>query len=137
MRTSILLIILSLFVDFKIISQYTLTIDISNLKNNSGVVIVDLRDGNNNFIEGFSQEIKNNKSLIKIDNLKAGNYSFKYFHDENKNNKLDTYLIGAPKEGYGFSNNAKSRFGPPSFDSTVFELNQTTTKHCNPHYINF
>ena len=39
-----------------------------------------------------------------------------------KNEKLDTNFFGIPKEQFGFSNNAKGRFGPPSFESASFEL---------------
>jgi uncharacterized protein (DUF2141 family) len=42
--------------------------------------------------------------------------------DSNKNEKLDTNFFGIPKEQFGFSNNAKGRFGPPSFESASFEL---------------
>ena len=30
-------------------------------------------------------------------------------------------LFGKPKQGYGFSNNPASTFGPPSFNSAAFE----------------
>jgi uncharacterized protein (DUF2141 family) len=43
-------------------------------------------------------------------------------HDSNSNQKLDTNWIGIPKEGYGFSNNAKATLGPPSFDQVKFNL---------------
>jgi uncharacterized protein (DUF2141 family) len=41
---------------------------------------------------------------------------------ENANSKLDTNFIGMPKEGVGTSNNPRTRFGPPSFENAVFEL---------------
>ena len=31
-------------------------------------------------------------------------------------------LIGLPKEGYGFSNNAKVNFAPPVFEAAAFNL---------------
>jgi uncharacterized protein (DUF2141 family) len=69
--------------------------------------------------------------------LKPGKYAFKYFHDENNNNKkMDTNVIGIPKEGYGFSNNAKGRFGPPDFKDTIFEIKNDTTIICTINYIN-
>ena len=57
------------------------------------------------------------------ENLKPGKYAFKYFHDENNDEKINTNLIGIPKEGYGFSNNAKGFFGKPSYKDVVFQLN--------------
>ncbi len=32
-----------------------------------------------------------------------------------------TGLFGKPKQGYGFSGNPSSMFGPPGFDSAAFE----------------
>jgi len=137
MIRAILLTMIGIVVTFSLKSQVTLKIEVSNLKNNTGIIIIDFRDGENNFIKGFSQEIVNNRCVIIIDSLKSGKYAFKYFHDENKNNKLDTYWFGAPKEGYGFSNNIKSTFRPPSFDDTVFEIKQNTVMCCFTCYINF
>jgi uncharacterized protein (DUF2141 family) len=51
----------------------------------------------------------------------AGRYALSVFHDENANRKLDT-LAGIPKEGFGFSQNPKIRFGPPRFDKVSMEL---------------
>jgi uncharacterized protein (DUF2141 family) len=53
-----------------------------------------------------------------------GKYSIKAFHDENENSKLDTNFTGMPVELYGFSNNARGQFGPPSFERTAFTLNE-------------
>lgn len=116
-------------------AQATLTIVIKSLESNEGNVLVDFRDGNNKKIKDFTEKIDNNQCVIVINGLNLGKYSFKYFHDENKNNKLDTYWIGAPKEGYGFSNNAKGSFGPPDFEDTIFELVKSTTIECIPKYI--
>ncbi len=52
-----------------------------------------------------------------------GRYSIKAFHDENNNSKLDTNFLGMPTERYGFSNNARGRFGPPSFAEAAVTLN--------------
>ena len=115
--------------------QITLKIIIRDLSNNTGVVQLDFRDGNDNAIIDARKEITNNTCVFWIKNLKPGKYSFKYFHDENENYELDTYWIGAPKEGYGFSNNASGTFGPPSFEKTVFELENSTVMVCYPKYI--
>jgi uncharacterized protein (DUF2141 family) len=56
-----------------------------------------------------------NEEVVKI-TLNKGKYAISVLHDENENNKIDFNFIGIPKEGYGFSNNPKIMFGPPSFD---------------------
>ena len=54
--------------------------------------------------------------------IPAGIYAIGYYIDANENQKLDTNFIGVPKEEYGFSNNARGAFGPPSFESASFTL---------------
>tara|TARA_B110000285_G_scaffold128852_1_gene145086 strand:- start:563 stop:991 length:429 start_codon:yes stop_codon:yes gene_type:complete len=54
--------------------------------------------------------------------LPDGIYAIGLYVDSNKNEKLDTNFFGIPTEQFGFSNNAKGRFGPPSFESASFEL---------------
>ncbi|MEK8015864.1 MAG: DUF2141 domain-containing protein [Candidatus Parabeggiatoa sp.] len=49
-------------------------------------------------------------------------YAIAAYHDANGNEKLDKNFFGIPKEGYGFSNNARGTFGPPSFEKAAFEL---------------
>ena len=70
-----------------------------------------------------SKEIKSKKAEWVFKNMPYGKYSIKAFHDENENSKLDTNFAGMPVELYGFSNNARGRFGPPSFKRAAFTLN--------------
>jgi uncharacterized protein (DUF2141 family) len=128
---SLILVLLSFSFDTPLI----LTIEISELKNSNGLVLLEVQDEKKNFIKGVSQEIVNNQCIIKIDNLSPGKYAFKYFHDENSNEKLDANWIGIPKEGFGFSNNAKGTFGSPSHKKTIFELTADTTLNCTPIYL--
>ncbi|MCE3018753.1 MAG: DUF2141 domain-containing protein [Pirellula sp.] len=44
------------------------------------------------------------------------------FQDVNENEKLDKNSLGIPTERYGFSNNPKRGFGPPSFQQAKFTL---------------
>lgn len=51
-----------------------------------------------------------------------GLYALAVYHDENNNHRLDRTLIGLPAEGYGFSNDAPVRLGPPSFSAARFAV---------------
>jgi uncharacterized protein (DUF2141 family) len=67
-------------------------------------------------------------------NIPSGTYALAVIHDENMDGKLDTKWLGIPTEGYGFSNNAKATFGPPSFSAARFHydgenLDMTITLH--------
>ena len=59
---------------------------------------------------------------VRITSLPPGTYAAQAFADENDNNKLDRNLFGLPIEGLGFSNDAKMRFGPPSFADAAFTI---------------
>ena len=50
-----------------------------------------------------------------------GTYAISLLHDENGNGKADKTLM-IPKEGFGFSRDAKVRMGPPSFDDAAFSV---------------
>ncbi len=54
--------------------------------------------------------------------LTPGRYAVAAFHDTDGNCRLSTWPIGLPKEAYGFSRNARGRFGPPAFDAAAFDL---------------
>jgi uncharacterized protein (DUF2141 family) len=47
-------------------------------------------------------------------------YAVEVFHDVNDNKDLDRSPQGMPMEGYGFSNDAPTRFAFPSFDAVRF-----------------
>ncbi len=52
--------------------------------------------------------------------LPFGEYAIAVYHDKNTNGKIDTNILGIPKEDYGFSNNARGRFGPASWEDSKF-----------------
>ena len=54
--------------------------------------------------------------------LPPGRFAVAAYHDENDNDILDVNLIGIPKEGYAFSQNARGFAGPPSFDAAAVEI---------------
>ncbi len=75
---------------------------------------------------GKNIPIQNNVAVIEIDDLPNGEYAVKAFHDEDSNDDLNTNFLGIPIEDYGFSNNARGVFGPPSWDDAKFNLNNAT-----------
>ena len=53
-------------------------------------------------------------------------YAIVILHDENNDNIFQKGPFGIPKEGYGFSNNAKARFSAPSWDDCRFHVTSGT-----------
>jgi len=62
-----------------------------------------------------------NETTVTID-LKPGRYALATFLDQNKNQKLDTNIVGAPKERFGFSRNPRITFSAPNFAECEFEV---------------
>ncbi len=54
--------------------------------------------------------------------LTVGRYALSVFQDANGDGKLDTNPAGLPIEPYGFSRDARGRFGPPSFDDAAVDV---------------
>jgi len=100
----------------------SLTVTIKGLRNNKGMVLVTLQDGNKNIVERKTVSIANNKANVQFDGLPEGKYAVKYFHDENLDGKLNSGFMGIPKEGYGFGNDARGSMGPPDFEKTTFSV---------------
>ena len=60
-------------------------------------------------------------TVVLVPNVPPGRYAAQGFHDRNANGKVDRALFGIPKEGVGFSNDAKIHMAPPRFEDAVFE----------------
>jgi uncharacterized protein (DUF2141 family) len=70
-------------------------------------------------------QIINGKAHVEWDNVPYGTYAIAMFHDENGNLEFDrSYFLGLPKEGYGYSRDAKPRNGPPSFEQAKFDFKE-------------
>ena len=61
-------------------------------------------------------------SFSKVVMVEEGTYGVKIYIDKNNNNKFDFNIIGIPKEQFGFSNDAFSLLGPPSFKNASFDV---------------
>ena len=58
---------------------------------------------------------------LVFSDVKPGRYAVALLHDENDNGKADRALGMMPKEGFGFSRDAKVRMGPPRFGDAAFD----------------
>jgi len=106
-------------------TAHVLKITVNNFKNIKGKLQVCLTDKKEDFLKqcdyAKTVAVTNNTISLKIANIKTGVYSVSLFHDENNNGVLDTKgLFGIPSEPYGFSNNPRTTFGPPSFENCTF-----------------
>jgi uncharacterized protein (DUF2141 family) len=134
-RLNIIFLIFIASVPTLLFGQKSLTIEIEGLKSSKGQILLEFNNEKGEKINGISQPVENRKCIIVINDLKPGNYVFKYFHDENSNKALDVNGIGIPKEGFGFSNNAKGFFGPPSLKKMRIEIKENKMLKCTPTYL--
>jgi len=109
-----------------ITAQSSLTVKISGMENNKGKVIVALLDKNKEDVADQSSVITNSTCSVTFRDVKHGQYAIQFFHDENENEKLDTNILGIPKEGFGFSNDAMGKFGPKDFSEWLFDFSGDT-----------
>ena len=113
-------------------SAADLKINITNLKNENGVVRVSVFSDNGAFYKDAEHAAATRTLTVKeaasfvIPRLNPGNYAIAVIHDENKNGKLDTNFMGMPKEGYGFSNS--TGIMPPSFEKAKFAVTGPQTE---------
>lgn len=63
----------------------------------------------------------------RVQGMPSGDYAVAVFEDQNRDGKLNRDLLGIPKEPYGFSNNVRGTFGPPSWkDAKVAVTGETS-----------
>lgn len=109
----------------------------THFRNDKGLVRVAVYNNAKNFcnedikpLKEISAKITQGESTVAISDLPNGDYAITVLHDENEDAVMN-YLLGLPREGYAFSNNARPGFSKPSFSScqikveTGVEVNQT------------
>jgi uncharacterized protein (DUF2141 family) len=130
--TGILLLLL-IFPDY-LFCQITLKVEITDIRNNTGKIMLQVLDEKEKVIIQEMSDIKDRSCTFTFSNLSSGKYAIRYYHDENLNQVMETNLVGKPTEGYGFSNNVTDRFGPPPFEKWLFDLNENKIIILKPLY---
>ena len=120
-----------LFIYFLFLSDLKsaeLVIKILNIEENNGLIHFAIYDKPEFFPENEGKKIGFKKKItelindqVRITDVEESFYEVAIYHDKNSNNKFDTFL-SIPQEKFGFSNDAKVFFGPPSFDEASFFL---------------
>lgn len=109
-----------------------LTIRITNPAPAGGELVIALFDS----AEAFERRSGSLRSTIlpvddketlewRVDDLSPGEYTAVVFQDLDGDRVLDKGRLGIPKEPYGFSNDARSTFGPPPYEQARFRYDGT------------
>ena len=105
----------------------SLTVVTGEFRSVKGNLFIELADEKGAVLYAEIHPVTGNTATVRFDSLLPGPKAVRLFHDENSNGTLDTNFFGIPTEGYGFSNNPRSRFGEPSFRDRLFEHQTDTT----------
>jgi uncharacterized protein (DUF2141 family) len=106
-------------------SSGKLNVSVAGVRSDNGSVRCGLYSSANGFREpgremrGAVAPIKNGQATCVFNGIPAGTYAIAVFHAERNETQMETGLFGKPKQGYGFSNNPSSTFGPPGFASAA------------------
>ena len=104
-----------------------LRIEVTGLDGGAGVVRLSLYDRPEIFPEKtkgvkINVPAKGDRIAVVFADLDPGRYAIALFHDEDGDDEFDKGFLGLPLEGYGFSNDARPFFGPPSFEAAAVAL---------------
>lgn len=92
-------------------TDFSLTVEVNDLRNSKGTVLFALYDrldafpdeNYQKYTKKLTGKIANGTSHVTFENLPAGKYAVNILHDENNDGKIKKGII-LPKEGIGFSN---------------------------------
>lgn len=100
---------------------------VQGLRNNRGRVGCSLFNGPDGFPRDKTEQFRgmwtpkqNHVAVCDFTGVPAGTYAVTVLDDTNMDGKMDFNLIGFPKKGYGFSNDATATLSPPSFSAASF-----------------
>lgn len=106
----------------------TIIVQIDNVKTVEGRVLLGLYFPEDDFPhypkgEYVFEKQTGNTFTYRLENIQPGRYAVSIMDDTNDNDEMDYNFVGLPKEGYGFSNNARPRgFKPPTFEDCAFDV---------------
>lgn len=108
----------------------TITVTVTELRNAKGLVRACMTADEARFprcrgvpgAHGATTPARAGTVSFTFTGVKPGRYAIALLHDENENGKADRALGMMPKEGFGFSRDAKVRMGPPSFSDAAFDV---------------
>jgi uncharacterized protein (DUF2141 family) len=116
----------------------TLTIDVGNVRNARGHVHIEACPQDRFLKEDcpYSGETaaQSGVTSVIIRNLPPGRYALQAFHDENDNHRVDRALFGIPREGVGFSNDARISLGPPKWADAMIVVTGDARLHLTMRY---
>jgi uncharacterized protein (DUF2141 family) len=111
-------------------AQGKVEVTVKNIQELKGTIRMAVYSGEDNFMKKSlaSKEVNvtGKEVTIVFENVKPGEYAISTYHDVDNNKELNTGFMGIPKEPYGFSNDARGTFGPPTYEKAKFKVSGYT-----------
>jgi uncharacterized protein (DUF2141 family) len=99
-----------------------LDVTIEGVRSDKGQLVVALYGAGDRQLERREIPARPGAMRVEFGNIAAGEYAVRVFHDEDGDGEMKKTGIGLPAEGYGFSNRAKARFGPPGWKAIAVQV---------------
>ena len=126
MKKILLLLSAVTLISFAAAAQNAIEVTVKNIREVKGSIRVGLFNSEESFLknalDGKIVKVSGKEVTVVFENLKPGEYAVSVVHDENDNGELDTNMMGIPKEGFAFGNNATGMFGPPDFSKAKVKV---------------
>jgi uncharacterized protein (DUF2141 family) len=105
-------------------AQAPISVTVTGIEDARGTLRVGLyaNDWESGPIAGVNAPANGARVTVTLQAPRPGRYAVRLYQDKNDDNRLATGAFGMPTEPYGTSNNAPSRFGPPSFADAAFDV---------------
>lgn len=105
----------------------SLRVDVQGANPDQGQIILSVFASADDFLNKAlvsSTKVVGNTGKVRfnIDDLPPGRYALSAVYDQDSNGKLNTGWFGIPNEAVGFSNRARAKFGPPTFEAASLLL---------------
>ncbi|RAV99345.1 DUF2141 domain-containing protein [Pseudochryseolinea flava] len=123
-----IILLLAVLTSLTIVSkaQSSIEVTIKEIRAVKGSIRVAIYNNDESFLktplDGKIVKVASTEAVVVFENLKPGEYAISVVHDENDNGELDKNMMGIPKEGFAFGNNATGMFGPPDFSKAKVKV---------------
>ena len=140
MKSSIIILTSLIFLlqDTNVIGQAELSIEFYDIRSTEGQILMSVFNEPSQFprkalpefkdIRIPKDKVKENTLSYNLKNLKPGKYAIAILDDENSSGDMEFTKLGIPKEGYGFSNDAKPLLSAPPYKKCLFEVKEGKNK---------
>lgn len=104
----------------------TVEVTVAGVRNGEGIVLVAvcpegqfLRDTCAHQARAPAQA---GETVVRVEGLPPGTYAVQAFHSEDGSGRLRRSFLGVPRDGIGFSRDAKFNYGPPRFADAAVRI---------------